>query len=289
MLGLIGSLFLLVIAQPFAFRALQDKPLPQGCTNGSLTVVGSTAFEPVMLDLDNAYEKNCKGAPSIDVESRGSGGGISTLLDEGAREPAAGDAFAPYLSLSDGPAQSENPKLEERLVAVSVFALVVNKDVPLSDISLVDLQKLYSGAVVDWNRLTAPRTTAPGPGLQVTLVGRDGESGTRNVFEDRVLGGSTEPPRTSSADDCATRTKNYNNITRCEQNSTDRLLKTVAATPGAIGYAELNSARQYAQQGRLSCSAWAASSPPSMRSDSARIRSGSPSTRTPTARPRTIP
>jgi ABC-type phosphate transport system substrate-binding protein len=84
-------------------------------------------------------------------------------------------------------------------------------------------------------------------------VGRADGSGTRNAFENRVLGGNTEPSPTSDANDCATRDRTYKNtdITRCEQNSTDRLLKTVAQTPGAIGYAELNYAQAYAKRGQL--------------------------------------
>ncbi|GHH85884.1 phosphate-binding protein [Streptomyces sulfonofaciens] len=247
MLGLILSLFLVMVAQPFFFNRFQDRPLPAGCAGGRLTVVGSTAFQPVMARLAAAYRENCRDAPHITVNAQGSGAGISTLLDRGG---AAGGGFAPYLALSDGPAQSRDPHLTGRLVAVSVFALVVNEDVPLTGIRLADLRKLYTGGITDWRRLRTA-TGAPGPGLRVTLVGRDGASGTRNVFEDRLLGGATEPPRTSGADDCATRIRRYQGITRCEQSSTDRLLRAVADTPGAIGYADLDSAERYAAAGRL--------------------------------------
>ncbi|GHJ34524.1 PstS family phosphate ABC transporter substrate-binding protein [Streptomyces sp. TS71-3] len=247
MLGLILSLFLVTVAQPFFFSHFQEKPLPAGCAGGNLSVVGSTAFEPVMTRLAGAYRENCKSAPKITVDAHGSGAGISTLLDRGS---AAGNGFAPYLALSDGPAQSRNPRLKGRLVAVSVFALVVNKDVRLTDIRRADLQKLYTGDITDWRDLRAASGT-PGPHLRVTLVGRDGDSGSRNVFEERLLGGTTEPPRTSSADDCGTRFREYKGITRCEQSSTDRLLKTVAATPGAIGYADLHTAQEYAAKGKL--------------------------------------
>lgn len=250
MLGLIAGLCLLVVAQPFAFQILRDQPLPGGCARGDLTVVGSTAFQPVMRDLDNAYRTKCRQAPHISVEATGSGAGISRLLDEGA---ASKGRFAPYLALSDGPAQTGGAGLKEHLVAVSVFTLVVNTDVPVSSLPLRDLQRLYTGEVTDWGRLHPAPSGRAGPDLQVTLVGRDYASGTRNVFENRLLGGNTEPSPTSSADDCARRTKRFNHtdITRCEQSSTDKLLRTVAATPGAIGYAELNNARQYARLGHL--------------------------------------
>ncbi|WP_432253242.1 substrate-binding domain-containing protein [Streptomyces sp. HNM1019] len=40
-------------------------------------------------------------------------------------------------------------------------------------------------------------------------------------------------------------------VVRCELDSTAEVLKTVANTPGAIGYAELHSAEESAQKGNL--------------------------------------
>ncbi|MGP3926739.1 substrate-binding domain-containing protein [Streptomyces sp. 8N616] len=230
MLGLIGSLLLLLVLQPAGFQLLREDPLPQGCAGGALTVVGSTAFQPVMKDLDAAYEDDCPGA-HITVDARGSGRGTSKLKSAG---EAAKGQFPPYLALSDGRQGIGDPKLKEHLTALSVYAVVVNRQVRISNLSLTDLRKLYSGEISNWNQLDG------GPDLPVRLVSRDGKSGTRGVFENRVLGGKAEPSRTS--ENCRTRKFENEKVVRCELDGTDDVLKTVAGIPGAIGYAELRRA-----------------------------------------------
>ncbi|WP_432013520.1 substrate-binding domain-containing protein [Streptomyces cucumeris] len=233
-LGLIGSLLALLILQPFGYQLAREEPLPRGCAAGTLTVVGSTAFEPVAEDLGRAYRADCAGA-AVTVEAQGSGRGAGTLRRVG---EAAKDGFPPYLSFSDGPQGNADQRLKGHLVALSVFALVVHKDVPAKDLSLVDLRRIHAGKVTRWS----------GTGLPVRLVSRDAKSGTRGVFEDRVLG-SNEISRTS--DDCRTAKFAHDRVVRCELDSTREVLATVARTPGAIGYAELHSAEVSAARGHV--------------------------------------
>ncbi|MGW3566374.1 substrate-binding domain-containing protein [Streptomyces sp. NPDC000941] len=234
-LGLIGSLVVLMLLQPIGFQLLEPDPLRQGCAEGTLTVVGSTAFEPVMNDLDTAYEDDCEGAAHITVNAQGSVRGTDTLRNAG--EGAKG--FPAYLSFSDGLEVTGDPKLKGHLTALSVYTVAVNKDVGISDLSLADVRKIYSGEITNWKQLP------DGPDLPIRLVSRDGKSGTRGVFENRVLGGKTEPGRTS--DNCRTPKFDNTHIIRCELDSTREVLKTVARTPGAIGYAELKAAKDRAE------------------------------------------
>lgn len=237
-LGLIGSLLALLILQPFGTRLWQDDPLPRGCAEGTLTVVGSTAFSPVARDLGGAYGSDCRGA-RVEVRAAGSGRGTGTLREAG---EAAKGAFPSYVAFSDGPDGEGDPKLKEHLVALSVFTMVVNKDVRLPDLSLGDLRGLYAGRITNWKQLPG------GPDLPVRLVSRDAKSGTRGVFEGRVLGGN-EISRTS--DNCRTPNFAKDSVVRCELDSTQEVLKTVARTPGAIGYAELRSAEGSATGGEV--------------------------------------
>ncbi len=73
------------------------------------------------------------------------------------------------------------PELRETRVALSVFALVVNDDVGVRDLSTADVRGPYQGRIRDWARLG-------GRSLPVHLVSRDANSGTRQVFQRRVLG-----------------------------------------------------------------------------------------------------
>ncbi|MFD7506011.1 phosphate ABC transporter substrate-binding protein [Streptomyces sp. NPDC059850] len=228
-LGLIGSLLALLMFQSFGTQLWQDDPLPRGCAEGDLTIVGSTAFSPVARDLGRAYGSDCRDA-RVQVRAEGSGRGTGTLREAG--ETAKG-VFPPYVAFSDGPDGEDDPKLKEHLVALSVFTLVVNKDVRLPDLSLAELRGLYAGRITNWKQLPG------GPDLPVRLVSRDAKSGTRGVFEGRVLG-DNEISRTS--DNCRTPNFARDTVVRCELDSTQEVLKTVARIPGAIGYAELRSA-----------------------------------------------
>ncbi|GAA2294580.1 phosphate ABC transporter substrate-binding protein [Streptomyces violaceusniger] len=238
MLGLIGSLLAMLILQSFGMPLWRDDPLPRGCAAGNLTIVGSTAFKPVAQDAAKAYQDDCRDA-HVTVETQGSGRGTKTLIDAG---EAAKGGFPSYLAFSDGPDGDGNPKLKQHLVALSVFSVVVNKAVGISDLSLEDVRALYSGRITNWNQLPG------GPDLPVRLVSRDAKSGTRGVFESRVLG-RNEISRTS--DNCRNPKFPTDTVVRCELDSTGEVLKTVANTPGAIGYAELHSAEESARKGDL--------------------------------------
>src|SRR5262249_22378537 len=61
--------------------------------------------------------------------------------------------------------------------------------------------------------------------------------GTRQVFQRRVLG---RGEIANSSLDCAHKDDRTAPVVRCELDSTDQVLNTVAKLPGAIGYSELN-------------------------------------------------
>ncbi|WAP58428.1 substrate-binding domain-containing protein [Streptomyces sp. S465] len=235
-LGLIGSLLALLILQSFGTPLLRDDPLPRGCATGTLTIVGSTAFAPVAEDLRGAYQSDCRGAV-VTVAAQGSGQGAGTLRAAG---EAAKGGFPAYLSFSDGPQGNGDQRLKEHLVAVSVFTLVLNKDVRMTNLSLTDLRRVYAGEITNWKQLPG------GPDLPVRLVSRDANSGTRKVFEKRLLN-RNELSRTS--DDCRSPQFRHDKVVRCELGGTPEVVRTVARTPGAIGYTELRHAEVRAAHG----------------------------------------
>ncbi|WP_326766400.1 substrate-binding domain-containing protein [Streptomyces sp. NBC_01591] len=205
-----------------------DTPPPMGCARGTLKVTGSTAFKPVLKELAKKYEKECEGS-DIRVDPHGSNAGIRELADRGAE---AGKSGSPALiALSDGPKPDGYPQLRENRVAVSLFHLVVNDRVPLKNLSLTDIRRIYRGEIRNWK-------TLGGPDLPVLLVSRDANSGTREVFQRRVLG-RNEPAQSSR--DCATKDDVRARVVRCELDSTEQVLATVGRLDGAIGYSELRS------------------------------------------------
>lgn len=203
-----------------------DSPPPIGCEKGSLTVTGSTAFAPVMSELAKKYERDCAGSDIV-VDAHGSTAGVRELAAAGAK---ARNGSPPVVALSDGPKPSGFPQLRENRVAVSVFALVVNDDIPLRGLALDDVRRLYRGEIRNWKQLG-------GPDRPVLLVSRDANSGTRQVFQHRVLG---RGEIANSSLDCVHKDDATAPVVRCELDSTDQVLSTVAGLPGAIGYSELN-------------------------------------------------
>ncbi|MGW7519081.1 substrate-binding domain-containing protein [Streptomyces sp. NPDC054796] len=237
-LGLVAFLALLLVAEPVVLT-LGDRTLPPvGCAEGALTVTGSTAFAPVLEEVGTAYEKECAGA-TVTVDARGTGTGLWALDEAGKK--AKGGAPA-HVTLSDGAKPDSFPKLRERYVAVSVFTLVVNERARVKDLSLEEVRRIYRGDIVNWKEVG-------GADLPVRLVSRDADSGTREVFQRRVLDGN-EPPHT--ARDCVHKDDPGARVTRCELNSTERVLSTVADVPGALGYSELRAADQLKGMRRVS-------------------------------------
>lgn len=204
-----------------------DAPPPMGCARGALTITGSTAFAPVAEELAKKYEQDCAGA-TVTVDARSSREGVRELDERGA---AAKDGSPALIALSDGPKTTGFPRLRENRVAVSVFTLVVNDQVTVRNLSTRDVRRLYRGDVSNWRQLG-------GPDLPIVQVSRDSGSGTRDIFQRRVLGGFEQA---DSSTDCRERDDPRARVFRCEVDSTDRVLATVARTPGAIGYTDLRS------------------------------------------------
>lgn len=204
-----------------------DTPPPLDCARGTLTLTGSTAFRPVLEELEKKYEKECEGS-TIVVDTHGSNAGVRELDARGAK---AGSSGSPSLiALSDGPKPSGLARLREKPVAVSLFSLVVNDTVPVRDLSLDEIRRIYRGEIRNWNQIDG------GPDLEILLVSRDANSGTREVFQRRVLDGNE---LATSSRDCTTKDDPRAPVIRCELDGTDQVLPKVAELDGAVGYTEL--------------------------------------------------
>ncbi|MDG4858600.1 substrate-binding domain-containing protein [Streptomyces sp. T-3] len=202
-----------------------DDPPPIGCATGTLTVTGSTSFAPVAEELARKYEDDCPGS-TVKVEAHGSTAGVRALDEAGAEAEGGSPAL---IALSDGPKPGGYPQLRETATAVSAFALVVNDRVPVKNLTLAQVRGIYSGKIRNWRELG-------GPVLPITLVSRDANSGTREVFQRQVLH-RNEPANSSR--DCEHKDDPSAPVIRCELDSTDQVLQTVARLPGALGYSEL--------------------------------------------------
>ena len=220
---LVGSLVFVALTEPFVL-GLIDQDVPLDCGGGNLTLVGSTAFAPVLREAAASYENTCPDA-NFAFDFKGSIEGLRAL-----DEAASPD----MLAFSDGAKGDGYPLLLPRPIAFPLFTIVANPEAGVQDLSLEQIRQIYDGRITNWAELG-------GNDLPVRLVGRPGDSGTRRTFENRVLGGRWEPVRNS--DDCASVGSGAPpGVIRCERPSTDDVLNAVADTPGALGYGELEAA-----------------------------------------------
>ena len=217
-----------VVATAGTLFALRPAP-PQvtaDCSPGVLIIEGSTAFTPTAGAEGHGYDAQCGGA-QVHVISEGSLDGLTSLLQSGPQGAASA------IAMSDGaaPPDSTYAPLHGTPVAVILFEMVVNKDVPVRDLTIATIRSIWAGNITNWDKFPG------GPDLPIRIVARGAESGTRANFERKVLG---TPEPTLSSTDCLHKDRAPGSpVIRCERSSTPGVLAAVASTPGAIGYAEV--------------------------------------------------
>lgn len=227
-----GALSLLFVGALVALVLVDVTRPPDDCVAGHLTVVGSTAVEPVVKEIRTAYVADCTRA-GIDVAATGSRAGTRLLADTGRSDPKAATGL---VAMSDGRAEN-TPDLRGRPLAVVVFAVAVNRAAGVSSLTTTEIRDIYSGKLKNWSQLR-------GRNVPIRMVSRTGpDSGSRRVFRERVLGGGQELG--ISSDDCKNKDSRATYY-RCEVNTTDELLSRVNEIDGAIGYADLGDTRKHA-------------------------------------------
>jgi phosphate transport system substrate-binding protein len=100
-------------------------------------------------------------------------------------------------------------EFSDTVLGVVGFAFVLNPDVGLKNLTRAQVQQIFSGKITNWKDIG-------GNDRKIVLIGRDIGTGTRFVFEDKVA--KTQVPITVEPNASA-------------------VIRTVAATPGALGYA----------------------------------------------------
>lgn len=176
-------------------------------SDGSDTVAtdGSTSMEKVIGALGEKFMNDNSGI-TFTYNPTGSGSGI-TAVSEGRCD----------IGLSSRALKDEEKAngLTETTLALDGICVIVNNDNPVTDLSLGDISKIYTGEITNWNELG-------GEDSEIVLIGREAGSGTRDGFESI----------TGTTDSCKYRQ---------ELTSTGDVITTVSQNPNAIGYASLAS------------------------------------------------
>ena len=172
---------------------------------GTVSTDGSTSMEKVIMSLGESFQAENKGI-TVGYNPTGSGSGI-TAVSEGRC-----DIGLASRALKD---DEKAAGLKETVLALDGIAIIVNPENKVSDLTLEQIAKIYTGEITNWKDVG-------GDDAEIVLIGREAGSGTRDGFESI----------TGTKDSCKYRQ---------ELTSTGDVITTVAGNPNAIGYASLAS------------------------------------------------
>ena len=174
---------------------------------GTVSTDGSTSMEKIIGALSESFMAQNSGV-TVNYNPTGSGSGITAV------QGGTCDIGLSSRALKD---EEKSAGLKETVLAYDGIAIIVHPDNPVSDLSVEQLAKLYTGEITNWKDVG-------GNDAEVVLIGREAASGTRDGFESI----------TGTKDKCQYRQ---------ELTSTGDVITAVSQNPDAIGYASLASVK----------------------------------------------
>ena len=180
-------------------------------TSYSITIQGSTTVNPIMMAVEEEYEKIHPNV-RISITANGSGTGAAAAID--------GTADIGMLS-RDLKTSETDAGLVPTVIGKDGIAIIVNKSVTgIDNLTLAQIAKIYDGTYTNWNQLG-------GVDHAIDVCGRESSSGTRGAFEE-LLSGKVACSSSSSVTD-----------KMVEFASNNALLTHIETTDYSIGYVSL--------------------------------------------------
>ena len=178
-----------------------------GELTGSVATDGSTSMKSVIGALGEAFQ-NANSGVTFTYNPTGSGSGIQAVSE------GRCDIGLASRGLKD---DEKSSGLTETVLAYDGIAVVVSPENPVSDLTLEQIAKIYTGEITNWKDVG-------GNDAEIVLIGREAGSGTRDGFESI----------TGTEEACQYRQ---------ELTSTGDVIATVSQNPNAIGYASLSAVK----------------------------------------------
>lgn len=187
--------------------ALMSIALLAGCgSNGSepqtVSTNGSTSMEKVIGALSEKFMENNKDI-TVTYDPTGSGTGIESV--------STGKCD---IGLSSRALKDSETGLTGTTIALDGIAIIVNADNKVADLTVQQIADIFTGKITNWKDVG-------GDDLEITCIGREANSGTRDGFES------------------VTDTKDACKLSQ-ELTSTGAVISAVGSNKNAIGYASLS-------------------------------------------------
>jgi phosphate transport system substrate-binding protein len=198
----------------FLLAWLDRDEIPRSSVRTTLLVAGSETLRPFMSRCAEGFVSRQR---EVDVIVRGGGSetGIAALL-AGQIDVALSSRWPTDSEIQH--AKSIGFQLKVSPIALEAIAIIAHRDVKIDRLHVDQLAALLDGSIANWSALGVA-------GEPVTIVGRSPGSGTASVVEERVLKDRRLTPSARLLD------------------THEGVIDTVAATPGALGYADARMAQ----------------------------------------------
>ncbi|KUO72252.1 MAG: phosphate-binding protein, partial [Clostridia bacterium BRH_c25] len=186
-----------------------NEPAAEGLS-GSITVNGSTSVQPLAEELAKVFKTKNPNV-TIDIQGGGSGVGVKSAMDG-----------VVDVGMASRELKTEEKSLKEFKIAVDGIAVIVNPANGVSDLTVEQIFKIYTGEITDW------KDVGGNPG-KITVVTREEGSGTRGAFIELTGIDTDDGDKTIAS--------------AITQGSTGAVITTVSGDPNAIGFASFGSAK----------------------------------------------
>jgi len=185
-----------------ARTSVQEQEEAGAGLSGNVSTNGSTSMEKVIGVLSEQFELDHPGV-TVSYDPTGSSTGIESVSNGSCD-----------IGLSSRALKDTETGLVATTLALDGIAVIVNKDCGVDDLTVEQIADIFTGEITNWSELG-------GEDLEISCVGRESGSGTRDGFESV----------TGTGDAC---------VLAQELTSTGAVIEAVSGNQNAIGYASLS-------------------------------------------------
>ena len=191
----------------------------------TISIAGATAMQPVLLELTDAFSRQ---QPHVVFSLRGGGSELGEALIRDGQVDLAASTLLPG---------ETDDNARRTPIGLDGVAIVVNARRDVETLTIEQVRNIFTGDVLDWSTVESEaaaevdptENSKPGtPGTEeaappqgdddILLVSREDGSGSRSVFEERILQGAPV------------------SLTAVVMPTSADVVEYVASQPNAIGY-----------------------------------------------------